>query len=326
MNKVNIQYHQLLEGINEYGYVYEDKSRGIKRKEITSALLDFDTSYYFPAISTKKLYWHGVRTELLWFLRGESKIDYLHKYNVHFWDKDLENFKAVNKSSFFDENDLGFIYGVQWRSFGNMGNVDQIFNLIKGLIENPMGTRHLVTAWDPTELEDMALPPCHWSFEVLPRPLYKWEKEEKYPGYEYCFSLKWHQRSVDTFLGLPFNISSYALLGYILEELTGMKFVSLIGDLSRIHIYENHQDAVKEQLNRDPNAFQLPILVFSQNFYKQLEVLKKGGFTKNTLDNFIKSLEPEDFTLQNYKSFDTIKAEMVAPKNNKDEMVDNSNS
>lgn len=204
MNQVNIQYHQLLNAIKETGYIYEDKSRSVNRKEITSAQMQLDTSYYFPAISTKKLYWHGVRTELLWFLRGTSDIRYLHKHNVHIWDKDWGNFKNSNISEFY----LGGIYGPQWRDFGltkkyDGYGVDQIYNLIKGLIENPMNTRNLVTAWDPISIEsgELALPPCHWAFEILPRPLANWEKEEKFPGYNHAFVLKYHQRSVDTFLG-----------------------------------------------------------------------------------------------------------------------------
>lgn len=322
MNKVNTQYHQLLEGINEIGYVYEDKSRGVKRKEISSAQMSFDTSYFFPAISTKKLYWHGIRTELLWFLKGSMDIRYLHKHNVHFWDKDWKNFQS-KQNPYFDKHDLGFIYGNQWRQFGEQASIDQIFELINSLIQNPMNTRNIVTAWNPCDLEDMALPPCHWSFEILPRPLYNWEKEEKFPGYEYCFALKWHQRSVDTFLGLPFNIASYALLGNIIEEITGMKFVSLIGDLSRVHIYENHNEAVKEQLSKSPNSFELPTLEFSTNFYKHLNELKSKPFTKESFNNFINSLEPEDFILKNYKSFDSIKAEMLAPLNNKEDENNN---
>lgn len=328
MNKVNTQYHQLLEGINESGYIYEDKSRGVNRKEVSSAQMSFDTSYFFPAISTKKLYWHGIRTELLWFLRGSADIKYLHKHNVHFWDKDWENFQkrvSTEDIKYHDKDSLGFIYGVQWRNFGDNGITDQIYELIKNLIQNPMNTRNIVTAWNPSELVDMALPPCHWSFEILPRPLYNWEKEEKFPGYEYCFTLKWHQRSVDTFLGLPFNIASYALLGAIIEELTGMKFVKLIGDLSRVHIYENHNEAVKEQLNRDPNAFEQPILEFSSNFYKHLNELKSKPFSKENFDNFIDALEPEDFTLKGYKSFDNIKAEMLAPLNNTEDENINDN-
>lgn len=331
MNKVNTQYHQLLNGINEHGYVYEDKSRGVKRKEISSALIDLDTSYYFPAISTKKLFWKGVTTELLWFLNGTSNIEYLHKHGVHIWDKDHENFHKTQGTSPIINNYLGSIYGPQWRNFNetNTGHgVDQIVNLIKGLIENPMNTRHLVTAWNPQDIENghLALPPCHWAFEVLPRPLYNWEKEERFPGYEYCFSLKWHQRSVDTFLGLPFNIASYALLGNIIEELTGMKFVSVIGDLSRVHIYENHNDAVKEQLDKNPNAYDMPTLKYSENFYKQLNKLKSVELTIETFNEFVEKLEPEDFILDNYKSFPAIKADMLSPTTDKDEEVDSNHT
>lgn len=318
MNKVNIQYHEILRGINEMGYLYLDKSRNEQRKEISSAQMNLDTSYYFPAISTKKLYWKGVVTELLWFLRGTSDIRFLHKYNVHIWDKDHDNFHKTNKTT--DKDYLGNIYGPVWRGFNldyaySKHGTDQIVNLLRGIVENPMNTRQIVSAWNPSDIEvgDLALPPCHWAFEILPRPLANWEKEEKFPGYEYCFALKWHQRSVDTFLGLPFNLASYALLGNIIEEITGMKFVNIIGDLSRVHIYNSHQEAVKEQLSRDPNSFELPRLEFSENFYKHLNVFKSKPITSESFDEFIENLEPDDFKLIDYKSYSAIKADMIPP-------------
>ena len=253
MSKIDKSYHKLLSKILKEGYKYEDPNRkGVQRIEIPSYQIKHDFRDGFPAITTKKLYWKGIVGELLWFLRGDTNIKYLVDNNINIWNKDdynyyckniknplpfktwLDNIKSHNL--YEKSGDLGRVYGAQWRNwvnheysneflgYVNEHPVDQFSNLIKGLKETPMGTKHIVTAWNPAELEDMALPPCHWSFEILVQPLSVYEreliaKEKIYDKWymsrrsqmeslfnshnisKYGFTLKWHQRSVDTFLG-----------------------------------------------------------------------------------------------------------------------------
>ena len=257
MAEIDKKYHDLLLDILHNGYQYEDPNRkGIIRTEIQSFTLHHSFKDGFPAITTKKLAWKSVVGELLWFLRGDTNIKYLLDNNINIWNKDAYNFflkntrnrfkmpqniweDEIRKSNYIGDTsqkagDLGRIYGAQWRRWGpeikieNFNEiiwhkVDQISNLIKGLKENPMGTKHIVTAWNPAELDNMALPPCHWSFEILVKSLslkereiyyYKNSKDVSLKDDEtaencfnrinipkYSFILKWHQRSVDVFLG-----------------------------------------------------------------------------------------------------------------------------
>lgn len=349
MAKIDEIYKSLLLDILQHGFTYEDPNRkGIQRIQIPSYQIKHDFKDGFPAITTKKLYWKGVIGELLWFLRGSKDIKELWKDNIHIWDKDWLNYTEwFIKDGYGTKEDLlsgkckdyiyelGPIYGNQWRNYtgkidvklkdsGIMHNservydktlynyVDQISNLIKELKENPMGTRHIVTAWNPAELDDMALPPCHWSFEILVEPIdknliSKKSKEDRYSTLEYIhypkhqFTLKWHQRSVDTFLGLPFNIASYALLAQIIGKMTNMIPKGIIGDLSNVHIYEPHFDAVKEQLNRDVNKYNKSEL----NCYLK-------DWTGDLDKDILSVLKIEDFNLNSYESYPAIKAKMLA--------------
>ena len=236
MAKIDKSYHKLLNEILKKGYKYEDPNRkDVHRIEIPSYQIKHDFKDGFPAITTKKLYWKGIVGELLFFLRGDTNIKYLLDNNINIWNKDAYNYYCKNvrnplsfeiwldniKSHNLHETsgDLGRVYGAQWRNFmGYADDVDQFSNLIKELKKTPMGTKHIVTAWNPAELEDMALPPCHWSFEILVEPLDFNDRSNianptngsivKYPEFwdklnvpKYQFTLKWHQRSVDTFLG-----------------------------------------------------------------------------------------------------------------------------
>jgi thymidylate synthase len=202
--------------------------------------------------------------------------------------------------------------------------IDQISNLIKGLKENPMGTRHMVTAWNPAELDEMALPPCHWSFEVLVEPLPTKNIINKSPWLfnkdgvtvintdntpKYQFTLKWHQRSVDTFLGLPFNIASYALLAQIIGRMTNMVPKGVIGDLSNVHIYEPHLDAVKEQLSRNTNEYQNCELETDISLHNQFALFRNKELS---LDEILNEFSIGDFVLKNYESYPVIKADMLA--------------
>ena len=189
----------------------------------------------FPLLTTKQVWWKGIAHELIWILSGKTDIAYLQNNKVHIWDKDAINFSGSNY--------VGRIYGAQWRSWTTpmQNSFDQIANLLKNLRKNPFSRKHIVTAWNPAELHLMALPPCHWAFEILP---------EVDPGGEISFTLKWIQRSCDVMLGIPFDIGLYAFLGRLIEKLTGYKFKTLVGDLSNVHFYGPHLPAVREQLSR----------------------------------------------------------------------------
>lgn len=231
--------------------------------------------------------------------------------------EELKDFQGLGKG--YCLGDVGRNYGVQWRDWTSLGketneglfyldSLDQISNTIENLIKRPMGRRHIVTAWNPAELADTALPPCHWAFEFLPRPL---NDEDKLlsPSCEYGLELKWHQRSVDTFLGLPFNIASYYLKLEFFSAITNMKPLGIIGDLSNVHIYEPHLMSVQEQLSKNPNKYSSAKFKFSDRAKKLFE-----NYRLNTLsfDNLIHNLEIEDFEFE-YESFPAIKAEMLAP-------------
>ena len=191
----------------------------------------FDLSEGFPLVTTKRLHLRSIIHELLWFLRGETNIAYLKHNGVRIWDE------------WADENgDLGPVYGKQWRSWAapNGQSIDQIANLVEGLKTNPNSRRHIVSAWNPADVEDMALPPCHclFQFAVLDGRL----------------SCQLYQRSADVFLGVPFNIASYALLTLMMARATGLQpgeFVHTFGD---VHLYANHVEQARLQVSRMPRA------------------------------------------------------------------------
>lgn len=328
MFNINTEYHKLLSKIMSEGYSKDDKSRNIGTKELDSYTLEIPLDGYFPVINTKKIYWKGIVGELLWFMRGSTNIKYLVDNNIHIWDKDAYNhyvkYCLTNRmpSLDFDKwlhsrnikytfplngeyswGDLGPVYGKQWRAFPNrkspMFPHDQLENLISNLKSNPLSRRHIVTAWNPDEVGQMALPPCHWSYEVIVRKIEGYDQQ-------YGFTLKWHQRSVDTFLGLPFNITSYALLSYIIGELSGMRPMKLVGDLSNVHIYDNHIDAVAEILTRDVEKYNGCDLHFDMDDIK--------FDSKTNLNTWLKKVGIDNFKLMNYNSYPTIKAEMLSPK------------
>jgi thymidylate synthase len=192
--------------------------------------LRFDLAEGFPAVTTKKLHLRSIIYELLWFLRGDTNIGYLKDNKVSIWDE------------WADANgDLGPVYGYQWRSWPTPGgsSIDQIEKLLKGLSANPDSRRHVVTAWNPADVESMALPPCHCLFQFYVA--------------DGRLSCQLYQRSADIFLGVPFNIASYALLTQMVAQVTGLKpgeFVHTFGDA---HLYSNHLEQARIQLARDPH-------------------------------------------------------------------------
>lgn len=351
MAVIDSKYQSLLNKILNKGFRYEDPNRkGVHRIQIPHYQFEHSFEDGFPAVTTKKLYWKGIVGELLWFLRGSTNIKYLVDNNINIWNKDAFNYylkrnpegtkdsfkEGISKNNHI-AGDLGRVYGSQWRKWNISdsefdlydGRVDQISNLIKGLKENPMGTRHIVTAWNPAELDDMALPPCHWSFEILVEPRSKedikkelsnlgatWStsmSDKQFKAFahkrwkvrEYQFTLKWHQRSVDTFLGLPFNIASYALLAYIIGRFTNMVPKGIIGDLSNVHIYEPHLDAVATQLGRKTTMWNTRCeLIISNPANTLLSKFKD-------IDDIVKGLKINDFNLTKHTEQPAIKAEML---------------
>lgn len=233
------EYLNLLENVMANGKPREDRT-GVGTIGIFGAQARFDLRKGFPLLTTKKLHTRSIIYELLWFLSGDTNIKYLNDHGVTIWDEWADEY-----------GDLGPVYGAQWRHYfgldanGRNTQVDQIRNLIESLKNNPNSRRHIVCAWNPCQVDQMALPPCHTLFQF-----YVQDGE---------LSCQLYQRSADLFLGVPFNIASYALLTHMIAQVCGYKvgeFVHTFGDL---HIYKNHIEQVKLQLSREPRK--LPELV-----------------------------------------------------------------
>jgi len=230
-NTLDKQYQNLLRGVLDKGVNKEDRT-GTGTKSIFGASIRHDMSEGFPILTTKKIAFKTLVTELKWFLRGDTNIKYLQDNNCKIWDGDYE------KSGRTD-GELGPIYGKQWR---DINGIDQLENLITGIISNPDSRRHLVDSWNVEDLDKMTLPPCHYSFQC-------YVADGK-------LSLMWNQRSADLFLGVPFNISSYGLLLLLLSKETRLEPGELIGNFGDVHLYSNHLDQAKEQIQR--SSYSLP--------------------------------------------------------------------
>jgi thymidylate synthase len=386
MNNIDKQYQDLLQDILDNGVEKGDRT-GTGTISVFGRQIRHKMSEGFPLLTTKKMAWKTMVTELLWFLRGDTNIKFLLENDCHIWDGDtyknyekitndfqLENpiddfiiktirgemikietedgddyiiltqKEFINKIKTDNEfakkwGDLGPIYGKQWRSWregeyttplGLDGpsiwkeGIDQIANLIKDLKTNPDSRRLMVSAWNVGELDKMVLPPCHYGFQVYTRELSleerceydskkdnvrntwkqalitfsskevkKWLDEKNVP--KRAISLMWNQRSVDTFLGLPFNIASYGLLLEIIAKEVNMVPDELIGNLGDVHLYKNHIEQAKEQISREP--FELPKLWINDLRSDTNSIIKDT--TKWT---------PNDFKVENYQSHQTIKA------------------
>lgn len=247
---------------------------------------------YIAVMTTKKLMWRAVVGELLWFLSGSTDIRDLKHYTFNdpdsdkwtIWTEDLKRWN-VDYELGDDNTSLGRLYGIQWRQYED--HVDQITNLIERIKNNPTSRYQITMAWNPSDIDDgaMALAPCHLGFQT-------------YVSNDGHLSLKWWQRSVDSFLGLPFNIASYGLLLHILARLTGNKVGELVGDLGDVHIYKQHEDAVKEQLQRKPYAMPRLNLPKFDTLEELLEL---------TADDFMDALD-------GYQSHPAIKAPLLVGK------------
>ncbi len=269
-------YLNLLKDILENGDERVDRT-GVGTKAVFGRQLRFNMSDGFPAVTTKKLAFNAVKAELLWFLSGSSDNKKLQERGCHIWDANAEADYWKPKAKF--EGDLGRIYGVQWRSWQTPEGkfVDQIKDVVERIKNNPYDRRLIVTAWNPGELDKMALPPCHVFFQFF-------VAKQK-------LSLQMYQRSCDMFLGVPFNIASYSLLLHMIAQVTGLEvgeFVHVLGDT---HVYLNHLEQVKEQLRREP--LKLPKLKLNPDV--------------KSIDDF----KMEDIELVEYKYHPPIKAKMA---------------
>jgi thymidylate synthase len=265
------QYLDLMQDILDNGSVKTDRT-GTGTKSVFGRQLRFNLSEGFPLVTTKKLHLRSIIYELLWFLKGETNIKYLKDNKVTIWDE------------WADENgDLGPVYGSQWRSWPAPGGkkIDQIANVIQQIKSKPDSRRHIVSAWNPAEVDNMALPPCHALFQF-------YVADACLPDRQGKLSCQLYQRSADYFLGVPFNIASYALLLEMFAQQCDLipgEFVWTGGD---VHLYSNHFEQAKLQLSREP--FLLPKLVIKRK------------------PSSIFEYEFEDFEIVNYQSHPSIKA------------------
>jgi thymidylate synthase len=366
MNNLDKQYQTLLQTILDFGCTKSDRT-GTGTKSIFGYTIRHNMKDGFPLLTTKKMAWKTMVTELLWFLRGDTNIKYLVDNNCHIWDGDAwaiyeknavvgdvvdshyvpatDKWNLYNKEEFISKiktydrfakkwGSLGPVYGKQWRSWtgknlsskGSLsasttfGSIDQIANLINDLKTNPDSRRLMVNAWNVGELDQMVLPPCHYGFQVytrelsrqerseyyykhgnsegivegsLDRPIWKddetahkWYNERSVPTR--AISLMWNQRSVDTGLGLSFNIASYSLLLMMIAKQVNMIPDEVIGNLGDVHLYLNHIEPIKEQLTREP--YPLPTVKISDRVVNDI--------SEYTLD---------DIKLEGYQSHPTIK-------------------
>ena len=258
------QYLDLMQKVLDEGQEKSDRT-GTGTLSIFGHQMKFDLSKGFPLVTTKKVHLKSIIHELIWFLQGSTNISYLKENGVSIWDE------------WADENgDLGPVYGAQWRSWpdGKDGTIDQIENLINGINNNPDSRRHIVSAWNPALVDEMALPPCHSLFQF-----YVANGE---------LSCQLYQRSADIFLGVPFNIASYALLTHMIAQVCNLKAGKFVHTLGDAHLYVNHLEQAKLQLSRE--VMGLPELKLSSN-----------------VDNIF-DFKFEDIEIVNYESHPAISA------------------
>ena len=235
-------YLDLLQRILDEGVEKTDRT-GTGTLSVFGHQMRFDLSEGFPLVTTKKVHTRSVFGELLWFLRGDTNVKWLQDRGISIWDEWAD-----------DNGDLGPVYGYQWRSWPTPDgrHVDQIARLVEGIRTNPDSRRHIVSAWNVADVDDMALPPCHTLFQFYVAP------SETGPGKLSC---QLYQRSADTFLGVPFNIASYALLTHMVAQVAGLEVGDFVHTMGDAHLYLNHVEQARLQLSRDPRS--LPRLVLN---------------------------------------------------------------
>lgn len=281
-------YLDIVEKVLKEGKLVETR-QGTKAYTMAGAYFEHDMSEGYPLLTTKKMPFRLISTELEFFINGITDKKWLLDRNNHIWDEWASPKKApyghdeASKKRMLEERDLGPIYGFQWRHFNapyesydtdyTGKGFDQLKRLVDILKSNPRDRRMIVSAWNPLQLTEMGLPPCHYGFQVT--------------VIDGKLNLLWNQRSVDTMLGLPFNIASYALLLHLLAKEAGLKEGKLVGFLADVHLFENHVEGAKEQLSRDPKKYPLPT-INTENWKSVFE------------------WKAEDTKLENYQSYDRI--------------------
>jgi thymidylate synthase len=266
MNDTDLQYQRMLQHVLDTGVPQQDRT-GTGTLDTFGGQMRFDLSKGFPLLTTKKLHTRSIIVELLWFLRGDTNIGWLKDRGVKIWD------------DWADENgDLGPVYGKQWRDWvaPDGSHIDQIADLVASIKRDPAGRRQIVTAWNPGELSKMALSPCHCLFQTRVA--------------NGKLDLQLYQRSADLFLGVPFNIASYAILTHMLADQCGLEVGDFIWTGGSIHLYNNHLDQAREQITREPRA--LPTLKLRR--------------TPATIDEY----ELEDFIVEGYDPHPHIQADV----------------
>lgn len=251
------QYLELLRHVLENGSDRGDRT-GTGTRSVFGHQMRFDLSQGFPVTTTKKLHLRSIIHELLWFLAGDTNVGYLHAHGVTIWDEWAD-----------EKGDLGPVYGAQWRSWPTPDgrHIDQISNLLRDLRTKPNSRRHIVSAWNPAEVDEMALPPCHCLFQFYVA--------------DGRLSCQLYQRSADIFLGVPFNIASYALLTMMVAQVSGLEPGEFVHTLGDAHLYANHFDQAREQLSREPKA--LPTMRLNPDV-KDLFAFRFKDFT---LENYV---------------------------------------
>lgn len=272
LNPSDRQYHQVLEHL-VYQAAHRKDRTGTGTYSSFGHQMHFSLSDGFPILTTKKVHFKSVVVELLWMLRGDTNIKYLHDYGVTIWDEWADS-----------NGDLGRVYGAQWRAWTKDTEyqifIDQIANVIRDLKTNPFSRRHIVTAWNPAEVDQMALPPCHMMFQFYVRDF----NEGRY------LDCQMYQRSADWFLGVPFNMAQYALLTHLIAREVGMKagrFVHTFGDY---HLYTNHREQALEQLSRESTRNEPRLIIDAPD------------------STSIFDLVPDQIKLQGYEPHPSIKA------------------
>jgi thymidylate synthase len=368
MTNIEHDYLRLLKDILDNGVEKQDRT-GTGTRSVFGRQIRHKMSEGFPLLTTKKMPFKTIATELIWFLRGDTNIKFLVDNNCHIWDGDAykafekwydhmskttpfevprkltqeELVKAITLDKWHEERfgDLGPIYGKQWRSWSRKttreekitrpgvyeAQIDQIANLINDLKTNPDSRRLMVNAWNVAEIDQMTLPPCHYGFQVYTRELrfeerhMIWHDEGKKANVSplmesqlsdmldreniptRAISLMWNQRSVDTFLGLPFNIASYGLLLEIIAKEVNMVPDELIGNLGDVHLYSNHIEQAKEQITREP--MKLPELHCLDEYHYLMDEELVGPIPFNEK---IEKFRPDFFKMNNYQAHPHIKA------------------
>lgn len=273
-NKNNIQYEykKLIQEIF-YNGVEKDDRTGTGTRSVFGRTIRHEMSSGFPLLTSKRVSFNAARTELLWILNGRTDLKYLEDNGVKYWRPDYERSGRTDGT-------LGPVYGKQWRDFKG---VDQLMQLVHSINTNPNSRRLMVSAWAPHEIKDMALPPCHYAFQVYIN--------------NGVMDLMWQQRSADVFLGLPYDIAMYGLLLEMLAKGAGLKAGQLIGQLGDCHLYNNHLDQAKEYLSRPKRA--LPELILNEG----IRISKKTGTNENLIIPKIKEIN-----IKNYNPYAAIKA------------------